>query len=352
MTRTIGRSFLAMLAFAVAACGKGENETPVQAVVNVRTATVTQQPFTESVGALGVVTARPGHVAALSAPTPARVARIVVALGQHVARGAVLIELDQTAFVGASRSADAALATAQRTYDRTKRLVDEGISPRKDLDQAEADLERARGDAANAQRQREFSVIRAPIGGVVTRLDATLGAMADPAQVLVEVADPSALDIMFSVSPSQAALVQPGVKVTLSAGQSASGEPLGIATVVDVGGVVDVASRGVTVRAQAPTTRRPLRLGETVFGQIAATVNPSALVIPVEALVPDGDGFKVFVVDNAGMARARAVEIGARTDKLAVIASGLAAGERVVTYGAYGIEDSAKVVITAPDAQP
>jgi RND family efflux transporter MFP subunit len=334
-----------LLALVTVACSRGGDEdTTVQAVVNVRTATVTEQPFTETIGAIGIVTARPGHVASLSAPTPARVARIAVALGQHVGRGAELIELDQTAFVGATHTAEAELAAAQRTYERTERLVNEGIAPRKDLDQAAAELERARADAANAQRQQEYSVIRAPIGGVITRLDATIGAMADPSQVLVEIADPSALDIMFTVTPSQAARVQPGTKVTLTAGQSAMGEQLGVATVVDVGGMVEAASRGVNVRAQAPTTRRPLRIGETVFGQIAAAVNAQALVVPVEALVPDGATFKVFVVDNAGMARAREVQVGARSDRVAEITSGLTAGEKVVTYGAYGIEDSAKVV--------
>jgi hypothetical protein len=114
--------------------------------------------------------------------------------------------------------------------------------------------------------------------------------------------------------------------------------------VIDVGGIVDSASRGVAIRAQAPTTRRPLRIGETVFGEIVALVRQNAIVIPVEALVPDGEGFKVFVVDGEGTARARAVTVGGKTDKLAEITTGLEAGERVVTYGAYGIEDSAKVV--------
>lgn len=80
----------------------------------------------------------------------------------------------------------------------------------------------------------------------------------------------------------------------------------------------------------------------------------SAIVIPTEALVPDGEEFKVFVVDAAGTARARTVEVGGKTDKVVEITKGLTVGERIVTYGAYGIEDSAKVVpITAnPPPKP
>ncbi|HMC57486.1 MAG TPA: efflux RND transporter periplasmic adaptor subunit [Gemmatimonadaceae bacterium] len=328
-------------------CSRDSGEdAAVQAVVNVRTAVVTKQAFTETIGALGVVSARPGHMASLTSPGAARIARVMVAPGQHVAAGTTLVELDQTSFVATSRTAAAALAAAQRAYDRTKRLVDEGITPAKDLEAAEAELERAKGDASNARRQQELSTIASPIGGVVTRVNAVVGATIDPATVLVEVADPSALDLLFTVTPTQAGQVRTGEKVQVSAGQNAAGEPLGVATIVDVGGIVDTASRGVTIRAQAPTTRRPLRIGETVFGVIQSLARVDAIVIPVEALVPDGEGFKVFVVNASNMAHAREVEVGGRTDRLAEITQGLAAGERIVTYGAYGIEDSAKVAPT------
>ena len=340
-----------LLAFA--ACSASDHEgDAVQAVVNVRTVTVTAQGFIESVGAIGTVAGRAGHVASLTSPAPARVVSVLVSVGQHVGGGTPLVELDQTPFAAATRSAEGALAVAEKAYERTRRLVEEGISPRKDLEQATADLEKARGDAANARRQQEFAVIRSPISGVVTRVGATLGATADPSMVLVEIADPNALDILFSVTPTQAALVRPNAKVTLSAGQNASGEPLGVGTVVDVGGVVDTLSRGVTLRAQAPTTRRPLRIGETVFGEIVSAVRANAIVVPTEALVPDGEEFKVFVVDAAGTARARTVEVGGKTDKLAEITKGLSVGERIVTYGAYGIEDSAKVVPITANPKP
>jgi membrane fusion protein, multidrug efflux system len=344
----IARLTMTAMVLAIVACSKGGGDAAVQAVVGVRTTIASMQPFTETIGAMGVVTGRPGHVASLSAPLAARVVRVMVAAGQHVGGGTELVELDQTPFVGAARSAEATLAAAEKTFERTRRLVEAGISPRKDLDQATADLEKARSDAATTRRQQELSIIRSPISGVVTRVGATLGATADPSMVLVEIADPNALDIMFNVTPTQAGAVQRGAKITLSAGQSASGEPIGVGSVVDVGGIVDTISRAVTIRAQAPTTRRPLRIGETVFGEIVAVVRARAIVVPIEALVPDGEEFKVFVVDAAGIAHARPVTVGGRTDKVAEILEGLTAGERVVTYGAYGIEDSAKVVPISP----
>jgi RND family efflux transporter MFP subunit len=172
-----------------------------------------------------------------------------------------------------------------------------------------------------------------------------LGAAVDTNQPLVEVADPSAVDILLSVGPTEAATVHPGAKVNLRSGEKATGEVIGVGTVLDVAAIIDSASRSVSVRVRAATTRRPLSIGETIYGEITLATRADAVVAPIEALVPDGDGFKVFVVDQSGVVHARPVTVGGRTDKVAEINSGLKGGETVVTYGAYGLDDSVKVVV-------
>lgn len=327
----------------VAACSPADQSVPAMPVVNVRTAVVSAQPLSTNVGAIGVVTGRPGHVASLAAPAGARVRRVMAAVGQRVVAGTPLIELDATSFLATRRAADAALVNAQSAHARVRRLVQQGILASKELDQATSDLEQARANATNARQQEQLSVIRTPISGIVTRVSADLGAVVDQSRVLVEVVDPRALDIMFTVTPAEAGQVRVGATATLRSSQDGSAEQLGVAKIIDVSEAVDVATRGVTIRAQTGGTRRPLRVGETVFGEIAALVRAQAIVVPVEALVPAGNGFRVFVVDAAGIARARDVTLGARAPRQVEITSGVAAGERVVTYGAYGIGDSAKV---------
>jgi RND family efflux transporter MFP subunit len=350
------RFWPALLFATVAACHSGEaagdTDKSTAAVVGVQTAPVMKGPFTETLAAIGTIVPRPGHVAALAAPQAARISHVYVSAGQHVTSGEPLVELDQTPFRAATQAAEATLSAAEKANERQQRLATEGIVPRKDADQAAADAAKARADAANARRAEQYSVLRAPLGGVVTRMTAVLGSTADVAQPLVEVADPAALDILLSVTPNDAARLHRGAKVTLSAGQNATGDALGVGSVVDVGGSVDTSSRSVNVRVQAPTTRRPLRIAETVFGQIAIAVHPNAIMVPLEALVPDGEDFKVFVVDAAGTAHEHKVSVGGRTDKVAEITQGLSGDERVVTYGAYGVSDSAKVVPAKQSAAP
>ena len=336
----------------LAACGPDSDDAKAgaaAAVVGVRTAIAAAQPFTETVGAIGTVEARAGHSAALGAPAAARISRVLVSAGQHVSAGDVLVELDQTSFQSAAQSAGAQLTASERAFERATRLAEAGIAPRKDVEQAAAELAKARADAATARRAAQLSVIRAPISGVVTTVSATLGATADPSRPLVEIADPSATDVVLNTTPGDAARIRGGASVALVAGQSAGGESLGSGAVLDVGGTVDSATRSVPVRVRVTTTRRVLRIGETVFGEIATAVRPNAVVIPLDALVPEGDGFKVFVVDAQSIAHARAVTVGGRTSTLAEITEGVRAGEKVVTYGAYGVEDSAKVVPASGD---
>jgi RND family efflux transporter MFP subunit len=177
----------------------------------------------------------------------------------------------------------------------------------------------------------------------VTRLSAALGASVDAGQTLVEVADPSAFDVVLSLGPTEAAEVRPGARVTLTAGEKSGGESVGAGTVATVGAAVDSSSRSVSIRVTVTSPRRMLRLGESVFGEIAVETRPNAIVVPAEALVPEADGYKVFVVDARGTAVAHDVEIGGRTATKVEITAGLSGGETIVTKGAFGIEDSSTV---------
>jgi RND family efflux transporter MFP subunit len=343
-------SFVSPL-FAVAAvvtlgaCTKkaGDAAEKTQAVVSAQVAAVAAGHFTETVDAVGAVVPRAGHVASLSAPSPTRVSKVYVSFGAHVSAGDTLVEFEQPSFDAAAKGADASLAAAEKASERTQRLAEAGVLPRKDAEAAATELAAARLNDVNARRARELSTLRSPIDGVVTRMNAVLGANADPTQVMVEVADPSALDALLTLSPADAARVTVGEQVALHAGAAASAAPIARGTVADISAAVDTASRGVPVRVEVAPGSKALRIGQTLFGRIALSEHDHAVMVPLEALVPTGEGFKVFVVDDQGIAQSRDVKIGGRTDHAAWITDGLKAGEHIVTQGAYGVDDSTKV---------
>jgi len=343
-----------VLALTVCACGHSAGDQSagtsgeIPPVVGAQTATVGPRNFVETVDAIGTVTQRPGRFAAMAAPAPTRVARVFVTLGQHVQAGDSLVEFEQQSFNAELESADAALAGAQQTYERQLRLAAEGIAARKDVEQAKAALAQARAGQVAAQRDQQLATLRAPLAGVITVMDAVVGASADPSRTLVEVTDPHALDVMLQLTADQAAAVRAGQSVVLTAGQALGGDSLGTGHVADIGVELDSATHTVPVRVAVARPARPLRIGETVMGRIVVATHPHGLGVPIEALVPNGEGYRVFVVDSAGIAHARDVTVGARTDRYAEILRGVATGETVVSYGAYGVTDSAKIVREKP----
>jgi RND family efflux transporter MFP subunit len=346
------------------ACGEQKHEVAdeangdakVDAMVSAVVQPVTVSAFVEEVEAVGTIVGAPGGLAQLAAPTATRVARVLTAVGARVAAGAPLVELEQAPFTAALVSAERSLEVAEKADARARRLADAGVLPRKDAELAAADLAGAQLNAATARRARELSVLRAPFRGAVTRLSASVGASVDPSQPLVELADTRTLDALFTLAPADAARLRVGAGVVL---QESGGAPAPAPTVaptvapavglargriVDIAAAVDTATGGVAVRVRLERPARELRLGEPVTGRLAVSTRTDAVIVPNDALVPTGEGFRVFVVDSAGIAHATDVMLGGRGATGAWVREGLKAGDRIVTVGAYGMDDLAKVV--------
>jgi RND family efflux transporter MFP subunit len=243
------------------------------------------------------------------------------------------------------QGANAALLTATHAQERAQRLVDAGIAPRKDLDMATSDLAQASAAAATARRMRNLATLRSPIDGVVTRLGATLGASVDGTAALVDVADPRYVDIVLNVSATEAAELTTGAVVALSAGAADGGDSLGTGIVNSIAAAIDTATRTVAVRVTGAKLTRALRIGESVNGRIGLDQRLDAVLVPAAAVVPDGDEYRVYVVDASNVAHARTVEVGARRDGRIEITSGLKPAERIVTDGAYQVDDGVHIVV-------
>jgi RND family efflux transporter MFP subunit len=345
---------LGMALLALAACGKkgeggeeGGDEAEVAAEVVAQTAVAQVQTFPVTVTALGLVDAAPGHVAEMASPAQARVVHIYVSTGQAVSRGQPLVALDQTVFAAEVRRTDVARVTAQQAYDRARRLADAGILPRKDAETAAAALADANAATIAARSTLGQSVMRSPISGIVSAVNARLNAQADPATTLVQVVDPNGLEIHLSVPPDQAGRIQPRQPVHLSVGRAAGGTALGEGVVTGIGAVIDTANGSVDVRAALTRPAGRLFVGQDVFATIDVAEQANVVTVPAAALVPADEGQQVFVVDAKGIAHATPVTVGERREDVVAITKGLSGGETVVAQGAYGVRDGAHVRRTA-----
>jgi len=327
-----------------------EEETPPAVRVEIAKAEV--KTLEVKLDVLGRVEPRPGHVAEIAAPGEARVTRIEVAVGDRVAAGQPLVRLDASVWSAQRHQAEVGLATAQQAFERAQRLQAEGIAPRKDVESAAAELARARAELEEATRLERLATLRSPIAGVVVEVNASLERPVDPSTVVVEVIDPAGLEVVFQLAPDAAARVARGAAVELSTEQDGGRALVGRGRVTGISAEVDSASGSVKVRAALATTFRALRAGEAVYGRILVESLRGVVVVPIAALVPDGEATQVFVVAAGGIAHATPVTVGSRNDVAVQILSGLRGGETVVTRGAYGLLDGARVELATDSAAP
>ncbi len=321
----------------------GADEEEVPAVVAAETATARVGSFPVTLAALGTVDARPGSEAQIAAPAATRVTRIYVGTGDAVRAGQPLVALDESVWAAQSAQAEAAFLAAQEAYERAARLAEEGVGPRKDVEAAAADLAGARAAREEARRRESLGVLRSPISGVVTAMRAVLAQPVDVDAPLVEVVDPSGLEVLFHVSPAEAARIPPGAAVRLTSGSDSLAVFVGSGVVKGVNAAVDSTTGSVDVRAAVTAPARALRVGESVTGRITLAEHPNAVVVPAAAVVPADEGVRLFVVDARNVAHARPVTVGARTEEEVEVLSGLKGGEVVVTSGAFGVADGATI---------
>jgi RND family efflux transporter MFP subunit len=284
--------------------------------------------------------------ATLAAQINGSVTAYYVDAGDRVTKGQLLARLDSRetdAQVAASRAgiaqADAALAAARSSYERTRSLVAQKFISQAALDRAEAEykvalaaVDSARAGATQARTARGFAEIRAPFDGIVTRRLMEVGEFASAGRAVVAVHDPAALRAVGSlpqfVLPATATVHRAAVDVP-SLGRTF------VATRVTVLPAADPRLLSTQVRADLPAT--PVTgLAPGLAAKVLVPIGKaSKRVIPQAALVRRGELVAVKVVDAQGQPRLRQVRVGpaVRTEDgqaLVEVLAGLSDGEQVL----------------------
>jgi RND family efflux transporter MFP subunit len=400
---------LAATACLLSGCKKADTVEASEVTVQAEKAAV--KPLTESISAESVLT--PQAQAAIVPKISAPVREFYVQRGANVARGQLLATLehaDLDAAVrdsrGALKQADATYVTttkagivedlqkarlelaqakanlevAQNVFNARENLLKEGAVPRRDFETAQAGLvqakaaydiaeqhlnslnavsqtatiqnaegarESAQGKFEAAQAALSYSEIRSPIDGVVTDRPLFAGEMANAGQAIVTVMDLSTLIAKVHLSPEQAAALKLGDEAAVNIlGQDAPVK--GKLTLISP--ALDTGSTTLEVWVAVPNKDVKLKVGTTVRVAVSSRTIENALCIPNEAIIATKAGEPaVMVIGKDGVANQKTVKTGITDGHDTQILSGLAAGDRVVTKGAYGMDDGTKVKIGAAD---
>ncbi|NUN47208.1 MAG: HlyD family efflux transporter periplasmic adaptor subunit [Candidatus Brocadiae bacterium] len=275
------------------------------------------------------------------------------------------------------RRSEAALSLAGKEFERQRELAAVMAIPAADLEEAEVrkrmaeqSVESARFSADVARYEHETAVsalariergegeerleIRSPIRGRVLRVIYEGPGPVSPGTPLLEIADPTALEVVSDLLTSDAVAVSPG-SAALITGWGGAHELRGRVRLVEPSGFTKVSALGVeeqrvnvVIDLLEPPERRP-RLGDGFSVNVAIQTWSADDVVraPLSALYrvmkPGGAEWSVYVVEG-GLARARRVEVGHRSGLEVEILSGLAAGESVVLHPGERVREGSAVM--------
>ena len=273
-----------------------------------------------------------GH-ARVSSRVTGRVVDLRVVAGTQVKKGEVLAFVDSPQ-LGEARArylaAAARAGLAQGNFRREKALFEKGISPERDVREAEAALVSANAEMNSAEAAlhalgledaqirrlkadehygSRFPVV-SPIAGTVVDVSATVGQSVEPAAALFTVGNLSVLWVILQVSESQLVQVEAGMTVEIGVGSRGGRSYAG--KVDYVGDVVDPKTRTIPVRVVVPNPERQAQARHVRDGAVAAATSDAgtrgdSVVVPREAVQSMGDEQIVFV--PAGPNQFKPVEV-------------------------------------------
>jgi multidrug efflux pump subunit AcrA (membrane-fusion protein) len=242
-------------------------------------------------------------------------------------------------------TAQAALVAAQAAYHAAELHLESmrKVSREAALKSAQGQLTSAEGKYKGAAAQVSYSEIRSPISGVVTDRPLFAGETAAAGAPLLTVMDTSALLAKTHISQSlaqrmklddEAAVQVPGIA-----------EPV-TAKVALISPALDPGSTTVEVWLKIDNKNGALKVGTPVKVSITGRTDPKAWKIPAASILTAQDGTKsVMVVGADGAAHRKPVTLGLQDAEDVQITAGLAPSDLVITGGAYGLDDGAKVKV-------
>jgi membrane fusion protein (multidrug efflux system) len=263
-----------------------------------------------------------------------RVVKLGFADGQRIRRGQLLVQLDDTLQQAQLKQAEAQASIARTNLQRSRELVAQNFVSQSAVDQNAAALEVAMAQVALAQAQAARLQIYAPFDGVAGIKLVNVGDYLKDGADIVNLEDVSSVWVDFRLPERFLSRTRPGqaVEITMDA---LPGRKLK-AVVGALDSQLDANGRSVLVRARMANGDGVLRSGMFARARIVFSVREAALVVPEEALVPQGD--KQFIIqlvkgEKGLVSKKLEARIGQRAAGKVEVLDGLAEGDTVVLAG-------------------
>jgi membrane fusion protein (multidrug efflux system) len=311
----------------------------------------------DTLDAVGSVAAARGVT--LSNDAPGIVSAIHFESGALVRQGQLLVELDSNVERAQLASAVARRQLAQINAGRTRALVASQALPQSQQDSDDATLRTSSSDLDALQAQIARKVVRAPFSGKLGIRQVNLGQYLNPgtAIAVLEATDTVFVDFTLPQQKLETLSLGMPVHITIEGEGVAPGD--GKISAIDPS--IDLVTRSIKLRASIPNGDEKLLPG--MFAQVSVLLptKRDVVIVPVSALVHAAYGDSVFLVEDrkveggnvvkgpddkaAKMAHQQFVKVSETRGDFVAITNGVAAGQEVVTAGAFKLRNGAPIVV-------
>ena len=317
-----------------AAPAKGDSGVPVK-VGTVRTGTIS-----EEASAVGNLLANESVM--IRPERDGRISAIHFTEGQTVRKGEKLVSLD-TAEIEAQLAATSSELTLNRSrFKRAQELQEKKFISAQALDDAREALNQSAARQAEVKARLEKSTVVAPFEGVAGLRQVSPGAYVKAGQDVARLEGIGMLKLDFRLPELYLGRIKPRqevvVRVDAYADETFRGEIYAIEP------AVEESSRTVLLRARVPNPA--VRLKPGMFARVALVLETrdSALIIPEQALVPQGKERYVYRLAD-GKAVMERVDVGLRRPGEVEVRKGLTAGQTIIVDGQLRLRDGAPVTV-------
>jgi membrane fusion protein (multidrug efflux system) len=276
-----------------------------------------------------------------------RVSQVLFKDGQKVKKGQILVQFDDQLPAAQLAQAKAELSIAQANHTRNQELVSQNFISKRSLDESDAALQVAQAKLALAQATLQRLKVLAPFDGTAGLRQINVGDYLKDGTDMVNVEDIEAVLLDFRLAERFQAKIKPGQKAQVSMDALPGRKFTAIIQAIDP--LIDANGRSVGVRGCIDNRQMQLRPG--MFARVNAVFGErdDALVIPEEAIVPQGGRATVLRVvpgpnKDELISERVTVKIGIRQPGRVEILEGLSMGDSVVVAGQQRLQKEGTVV--------
>ena len=276
-----------------------------------------------------------------------RVSQLSFQEGQRVAKGDVLVRLDDSVQKADYERARANLVLSKSKFERAEDLRAKGFISGQARDEAENAFKVAQADAELAAARLAKAEIRAPFAGTLGLRSVSVGDYVKEGQDIVNLEEIDPLKVDFRIPEVFLAQVRTGQSLQIAV--DALPDRTWPGQVYAINPLIDAAGRSIVIRAQVSNRDGKLRPGMFARVRLLTSDLRDSLVIPEESIFPVGDDKFVYKVVE-GRAQRQKIEIGQRRDGKVEVLAGLGADDRIVTAGVVKLRDGAVLKVAEPAA--